>query len=145
MEMVACYIIMGVSGSGKTTVGKLLSDKINVPFFDADDFHSAANKAKMHQGIPLNDDDRLDWLGRLNNLLKTNTPLSGVILACSALKEKYRSILESDVDTPIYWIVLEGSYELILNRMQARKDHYMPAGLLKSQFEAMEFPAYGLH
>lgn len=143
--MAEIYFVMGVSGSGKTTVGQLLSQRINLPFFDADDFHSVENKAKMKAGIPLTDDDRVSWLIALNELASKQSDLSGAIIACSALREKYRSLLTKDLRAKVYWIVLKGEYDLLLKRMQARKGHYMPPGLLQSQLETMEYPAYGMH
>ena len=135
--------IMGVSGSGKTTVGKLLSAKTGIPFFDADDLHSAANKQKMKSGIPLTDDDRKGWLQQVNLLAIQQQTLAGVIIACSALKEKYRNILIEGIHKP-YWVFLEGSFALIQERMKERKDHFMPADLLASQFEILEKPADAL-
>ncbi len=132
--------IMGVSGSGKTTIGKLLSVQTGFPFFDADDFHSASNKEKMKAGIPLDDNDRQQWLQKLNVLALEQSKLKGAIIACSALKKKYRDILATGIPQPT-WIFLEGSYELIYERMQKRKDHFMPPALLRSQFEELEIPA----
>jgi len=131
--------IMGVSGSGKTTVGKLLSQKIAIPFFDADDLHSAANKEKMRSGQALNDEDRAAWLKKINELAVEQMQLKGAIIACSALKEKYRSVLSAGIGKPV-WIFLQGSYEMIFGRMNNRKDHYMPASLLRSQFNNLEIP-----
>ncbi len=144
MSAVTIYIIMGVSGSGKTTVGKLLAQQTGLPFFDGDDFHSTENKEKMRQGIPLTDEDRMTWLESLHQLMMDHNRGRGVVIACSALKERYRTILSRGLTDVIEWIVLKGDYELIHQRMMMRKDHYMPAGLLQSQFEAMEYPAYGL-
>jgi len=143
MAVAPIYIIMGVSGSGKTTVGILLSERTGLPFFDGDDFHSVANKEKMQAGIALTDEDRLAWLNTLHNLALTQSQNQGAIIACSALKEKYRAILGQELIESIHWIVLKGGYQLIHERMMRRKDHYMPAGLLQSQFEAMEYPDYG--
>lgn len=140
MQKPVIYII-GVSGCGKTTIGKLLSGKINIPFFDADDLHSAANKQKMHAGHALTDEDRQQWLTAVNLLASEQSKLKGAIIACSALKEKYRKILAENIENPI-WILLQGNYKLIYERMQKRKDHYMPAELLQSQFEALEIPDY---
>ncbi len=136
---------MGVSGSGKTTIGQKLAETIGLPFFDGDDFHPPANKTKMKAGIPLSDEDRQEWLGAMNRLILAQSKEKGAVIACSALKEKYRNALSKKMESPISWIVLRGDYELIHDRMMARKDHFMPAGLLQSQFEAMEYPAYGLH
>lgn len=145
MSSAEIYIIMGVSGSGKTTIGVQLARQTGLPFFDGDDFHSAANKDKMRQGIPLTDEDRLTWLDALHSLMVKYSQESGAIIACSALKERYRQILAKEVKGTVHWVVLKGNYDLIHQRMMMRKDHYMPAGLLQSQFEAMEYPAYGLH
>jgi len=139
------HIIMGVSGSGKTTIGKSLSEKLGLPFYDGDDFHPPANKTKMKAGIPLSDEDRQEWLGAMNRLILEQSRQEGAVIACSALKEKYRLALSKQLESPLSWIVLRGDFELIHDRMMARKDHFMPAGLLQSQFEAMEYPAYGMH
>jgi gluconokinase len=136
-----CIIyIMGVSGSGKTTIGKNLAEKIGFPFFDGDDFHSAANKEKMTAGIPLIDKDRESWLMHMNQAARDEAKLGGAVFACSALKEKYRAILSSGINIPLYWVFLQGSFELIKKRMEERKDHFMPPGLLASQFDALEIP-----
>jgi gluconokinase len=136
--------IMGVSGSGKTTIGKKLSERTAIPFFDADDFHSTANKEKMKRGQPLTDDDRAAWLTSLNELAKKQMKKKGAIIACSALKEKYRMVLSGGITIPLFWIFLQGDYELIQKRMMARADHYMPPSLLASQFEALETPRHAI-
>ena len=137
-------VLMGVSGSGKTTIGKLLSEKINIPFYDADDFHPAENVEKMKKGIPLNSSDRYPWLNLLAIKIKEWSKKEGAVLACSALKEKYRKVLESDYNA-IIWIYLSGSKELIKNRLEGRKDHFMKSDLLDSQFNDLEIPEYGIH
>ncbi len=134
---------MGVAGSGKTVTGKLLSTKIGVPFFDGDDFHSIANKEKMKAGISLNDEDRIPWLNSINSFAKQQSFLNGAIIACSALKEMYRVILMKDIGNN-YWIFLYGDYEILHQRLVARSGHYMPASLLKSQLETLEFPKIAL-
>lgn len=131
--------IMGVSGSGKTTIGKLLSLKTGLPFFDGDDFHPAVNKEKMKAGHPLTDDDRQQWLQQLNLLAVEQSKLKGAIIACSALKKKYRDLLEENLSQP-RWIFLQGTYDLIYERMKKR-EHYMPVQLLQSQFDDLEIPA----
>jgi carbohydrate kinase (thermoresistant glucokinase family) len=131
--------IMGVSGSGKTTIGKLLSQKTGIPFFDADDLHTTANKEKMRSRQSLNDEDRAAWLQKINELAVKQMQLKGAIIACSALKEKYRAVLNNGIHKPV-WIFLQGSYETIFQRMKNRKDHYMPASLLHSQFDDLEIP-----
>ena len=113
---------MGVSGSGKTTIGKLLSQKTGIPFFDGDDFHSAANKEKMKAGNPLTDADRLGWLQVLNRQAKEESVKGGAIIACSALKEKYRKLLSENLENPA-WVFLNGSFELISLRMKNRTGH----------------------
>lgn len=137
------YIVYGVSGSGKTTIGKLLSGKLSIPFFDADDFHPDSNVQKMQSGIPLTDDDRAPWLEHLSSEIEKWSRTNGAVLACSALKESYRQKLES-AKTEIHWILLEGSFDLIKQRMMDRSDHFMPSDLLKSQFDTLEIPNYGL-
>jgi len=133
------YIVMGVSGCGKTTIGNLLAREKQIPFFDADDFHPPVNIKKMSAGIPLDDSDRLPWLQILSEKIKEWSETNGAVLACSALKKDYRDILQSKTeDVTIIW--LDGSYELIKSRMQDREGHYMPPGLLKSQFDALEPP-----
>ena len=132
--------IMGVSGCGKTTIGKLLSQKIAIPFFDGDDFHSAANVEKMKAGEPLNDEDRSDWLQKINEFAFEQQQLNGAIIACSALKQKYRIVLNNGIAKPV-WIFLQGSYQIIFQRLQNRQGHYMPATLLQSQFSNLKIPA----
>ena len=133
-------IVMGVSGCGKTTVGRALAQRLNATFLDADDFHPVANVAKMRAGMPLNDDDRAPWLATLNHELRTRS-LRGeqVVLACSALKKNYRAAISAGLPHA-RWIFLDGSFELIAARMRERPCHYMPESLLRSQFEALERP-----
>lgn len=133
--------VMGVSGSGKTTIAHKLSAATGIPFFDGDDFHPPANKEKMKAGQPLNDTDRKDWLLALNELARSQSQQNGAIIACSALKEKYRKILSEKIEAPVYWVLLQGSFELIQQRMESRKDHFMPPALLQSQFDTLEAPA----
>ena len=127
---------MGVSGSGKSTVGALLAQRLGVEFLDADEFHPPENVVKMAAGLPLDDADRRPWLERLNAELRKR---KGAVLACSALKESYRKILAQGIDCR--FAHLRGSIELIRSRMQERKHRYMPASLLESQFAALEAPA----
>lgn len=137
-------VVMGVSGSGKTTVGKLLAEHFGWSFFDADDFHPKESVKKMAQGIPLDDEDRKPWLERLNNLIGEHLERGdSLIFACSALKESYRNLLSLGNDG-VKFIYLEGSYDLILKRMQDRENHYMKADMLKSQFKALEEPQNAL-
>lgn len=136
-------ILMGVSGCGKTTVGRLLAADLNLPFFDADDFHSLDNIKKMKCGISLNDKDRQPWLESLSTNIREWERSGGAILACSALKKSYRTILNSG-DAHVVFVYLKGSKNLILERIYKRKAHYMPAALLDSQFAALEEPGKGL-
>lgn len=136
-------IIMGVSGCGKTTIGKRLSDRTGMPFFDADDFHPQSNIDKMSNNIPLTDSDRHPWLISLSEKIAFWDSQGGAILACSALKEQYRELLSAG-NTSISWVYLSGSFELIKSRMESRNGHYMKASLLQSQFDALEVPDYGL-
>ena len=134
-------VIMGVSGSGKTTVGQALASRLGWDFFEGDDFHPAENVAKMAAGIPLGDEDRAPWLATLHDLIASclSRHTRGV-LACSALKERYRqTLLTGNSGTEI--VYLRGSHDLILPRMSTRSGHYMKAELLKSQFEDLEEPA----
>lgn len=135
------YIVMGVSGSGKSTVGKLLSDRLDCPFYDADDFHPFSNIEKMRQGIALEDSDRLPWLLQLGELVarSINEKKSGV-LACSALKEKYREIIEGKNSQNITWIYLYGDYKTIHQRLKDRTNHFLNEELLCSQFDTLEEP-----
>ncbi len=133
-------VIMGVSGSGKTTIGKLLAKKIQIPFFDGDDFHSKGNIEKMASGKPLNDEDRMEWLFQLNALIQENENKNGCIIACSSLKESYRKILSQEVSNSIKFVFLQGSYSEILSRLESRENHFIPTSLLKSQFETLENP-----
>jgi carbohydrate kinase (thermoresistant glucokinase family) len=132
-------IIMGVSGSGKTTIGQLLSEKTGWPFFDADSFHPKQNIDKMSAGIPLTDEDRWPWLDSMNAFAKENLTGSNIIFTCSALKEIYRQRLVKDIAIDCRWVYLKGDYETIAQRMQQR-EHYMPPALLQSQFDALEEP-----
>ena len=137
---------MGVSGSGKTTIGELLAQRTGAQFADADDFHSAANKAKMASGIPLTDEDRQPWLGVLHQLLQrwADEAIQG-ILACSALKSQYRETLTTGLAPGlIQWILLDGSKDVIAQRLASRHHAYMNPGLLDSQIDTLEPPADGL-
>ena len=138
-------IVMGVSGSGKTTVGKTLASALEIPFYDADDFHQKKNIAKMEQGIPLQDLDRKSWLETLSKNLTQWEAATGAVLACSALKEMYRTALNSGVNNDITWVYLYGRSELIKERMAGRKGHYFKPELLDSQLADLEPPQYGWH
>jgi len=133
------YLIMGVSGCGKSTIGKLLAEELSIPFFDGDDYHTATNIQKMSEGIPLDDNDRHGWLMALNLLAKKHL-VHGCVIACSALKEKYRETLRKDIEDQVCLIYLEGSIEEIQERLAHRKGHFMPTALLESQFDILETP-----
>jgi gluconokinase len=133
-------VVMGVSGSGKTTIGKLLAESLHCEFSDADSFHSPENIEKMRHGIPLNDLDRMPWLlamqQSIQQWLQEN---KNVVLACSGLKASYRQFLLLD-DERVKLVYLKGSFELIQKRLQERHNHFMEGKLLKSQFDALEEP-----
>lgn len=134
------FIVMGVSGCGKTSVGKALADSLGWDFYDADDFHPPENVAKMANGTPLDDSDRALWLASLHELISSSLKADKPgVLACSALKERYRQQL-LDGNDGVQLIYLKGSYELIWLRMIKRVDHYMKPHMLQSQFEALEEP-----
>ncbi|MDX5348722.1 MAG: NAD(P)-binding domain-containing protein, partial [Hymenobacteraceae bacterium] len=140
------FIIMGVSGSGKSTVGKLLANALSLRFIDADDYHSRGSILKMTQGISLNDDDRRDWLLQLNQMLKqAEAKGEEVVMACSALKETYRQMLQQGVEQEVRWVFLHGSEEVLQNRIGSRTGHFMPKSLLETQLQTLEEPTYGLH
>jgi gluconokinase len=133
-------IVMGVSGSGKTTVGQRLAAALGCRFRDADDFHPPENIAKMTAGIPLTDEDREPWLAVLRELLENTLAAGeGLVLACSALKRVYRERLTVDAARQ-RWVYLQAPRELIAERLKARRGHYMPAAMLDSQFAALEVP-----
>ena len=137
-------IVMGVAGSGKTTVGEALARHLGWNFYDADAFHPAANIEKMANGTPLTDSDRAPWLAALHSLISTSLKENRPgVLACSALKESYRrKLLEGNDGVQI--VYLKGSYDLIWSRLSRRKDHYMKPQMLQSQFETLEEPAHAL-
>lgn len=138
-------VIFGVSGCGKTTVANLVSKRLSIPYYDADDFHPASNVEKMRNGIALTDTDRLPWLQAMAHQIGLWENRGGAVLACSALKEKYRALLASEATQPIQWVLLSGTFELIKSRMKARKGHFMSSALLQSQFDTLELPDYGLN
>ncbi|MBN1799349.1 MAG: gluconokinase [Spirochaetales bacterium] len=138
------YLVMGVSGCGKTYIGSLLAEKIGLPFYDADDFHSPANIKKMKAGIPLSDKDREPWLRAISANLTDWQKRGGAVLACSALKQKYRILLTKTAGGKMHTIYLKGSYNLILKRMKKRKHSFFSADLLESQFAVLEEPEHAL-
>jgi gluconokinase len=138
--MAVVYVIMGVSGCGKSTVGETLAQRLECAFYDGDDLHPPENVAKMASGKPLDDTDRYPWLARLRNLIAAHLEKGETaVLACSALKKKYRDQLREGNDG-IQFVYLKGDFELIWGRMQARAEHYMKADMLHSQFADLEEP-----
>jgi len=130
-------LIMGVAGSGKTTIAKMLSKKINAFLIEADDYHSKNNINKMSSGIPLNDDDRYDWLVKIREEIKKRKNIQNLVVTCSALKEKYRLILNVDEYHLVYLKISKSTAKV---RMKNRKDHFMPYSLVDSQFAILEEP-----
>jgi gluconokinase len=130
-------VVMGVSGSGKTTIGEALARDLGWRFLDADEYHPPQNVAKMAAGQPLDDEDREPWLERLNSVLRGE---GNAVLACSALKEKYRRRLADGIKR-LEWVYLKGDFDLIESRLARRRHRYMPASLLRSQFDALEAPS----
>ncbi|HEY8993073.1 MAG TPA: gluconokinase [Lacunisphaera sp.] len=137
-------LLMGVAGSGKTTVGRLLARELGWTYHEADDFHSAANKEKMGQGIPLDDDDRMPWLESIRRAMD-GTIAAGrpAVFTCSALKEKYRRILLDGLPGTLL-VYLSGQRDLLLVRLQGRTGHYMKPAMLDSQLATLEPPAGAL-
>jgi gluconokinase len=135
-------VLMGVAGSGKTTIGRALATELGWKFFDADDFHTRANVEKMAQGIALTDADRLPWLETLRALVAACLERNEhAVLACSALKESYRQYLLLDERVQLFY--LKGDYALIKARLRGRPDHFMKPQMLDSQFATLEEPAQG--
>ena len=133
-------ILMGVSGSGKTTIGRLLAQSLDWTFYDGDDFHPPANVEKMRQGVPLTDEDRDSWLAALQQLIETILHQHrSAVLACSALKQGYRQRLQCDREE-VRFVYLKGDYDLIRKRLDVRQGHFMRADLLRSQFATLEEP-----
>ncbi|MCB1110226.1 MAG: gluconokinase [Chlamydiia bacterium] len=132
-------VLMGVSGCGKTVIGEELSRELGIPFYDADDFHSEANKRKMKEGKALTDTDRKPWLKNLADFMQAHGEM---ILACSALKHAYRRILR--ISSEVKFVYLKGAYPLIRSRLEARKGHFFNPELLDSQFATLEEPRHAL-
>jgi gluconokinase len=137
-------ILMGVAGSGKTTVGRLLASKLGWRFYEGDDFHPRANIDKMQRGMPLTDDDRWPWLQALRDVIDTCLVQgTSAVMACSALKQTYRDYLIHGRDE-VKLVYLKGSYDLLSQRLAQRQGHFMPKELLASQFATLEEPQQGL-
>ncbi len=133
----AAVVVMGVSGCGKSSVGRLLADYLQAEFIEGDELHSPANVSKMQAGIALNDDDRWPWLDAIGSKLAT-TPK--VVVSCSALRKTYRDRLRVSTERPLKFVCLHGPRQLLFDRMSARPNHYMPAALLDSQLTTLEIP-----
>ena len=137
-EMV--IVLMGVAGSGKTSVGEALARRLGWPFHDADDFHSAPNREKMRRGIPLDDDDRRPWLEAIRaSIVQSVSASKNAIYACSALKRAYRQLLAADIKE-VKFVYLKGSPELIAQRLADRRGHFFDPALLQTQFNDLEEP-----
>jgi gluconokinase len=138
-EKQVILLVMGVAGSGKTTIGRMLADRLGWVYLEADDFHSAANKAKMSRGEHLTEEDRLPWLNAMHAELQVqNAKGKNAVLACSALNEEYRSILMAGLDVKL--VYLRGSKELIASRLQHRTGHFAGVAILDDQFAVLEEP-----
>lgn len=134
-------IMMGVTGSGKTTVGQRLAETLGWRFHDADDFHPAANKTKMHAGIPLTDEDRWPWLRALRAVIEAAlADRAGAVVTCSALKHEYRDVLAGGL-SDVHYVHLTGDPDILAARLAGRKDHFMNPALLDSQLATLEAPA----
>ena len=140
-------VVMGVSGAGKTTVGRALADALGRAFHDADDFHPAANVARMRAGIPLTDADRAPWLDALRALIgRCLTEGTPAVLACSALRQAYRdALLPAGAADAVAFVFLDVAPATAARRLAARTNHYMPASLLESQFATLELPSEPSH
>jgi carbohydrate kinase (thermoresistant glucokinase family) len=134
-------VLMGVSGSGKTTVGTALAERLGWPFVDGDDFHPPANVDKMSRGEPLTDADRTPWLRAIRSFIDERIERDeSAIIACSALKQAYRAVLRDGAEDAVRFVYLRGDFDLIHERMRRRTNHFFDADLLASQFDALEPP-----
>src|SRR5262245_26210101 len=137
-------VLMGVTGSGKTTVGVRLSEELGWSFYDADDFHPARNKEKMHAGIPLTDEDRVPWLRALRQVIEGSLALDrDAVVACSALKASYRDVLSKGLDG-VKFVLLDAQKDVLAHRLAQRTDHFMNPALLDSQLDTLERPGHAL-
>lgn len=134
-------VVTGVAGSGKTTIGRMLAERLNVPYAEADDFHSESNRLRMAAGLPLSDDDRDPWLDAICTWIDARIAAgeSGVV-TCSALKKSYRDRLQRP---DVLLVFLKVDWETVSQRLEERRDHFFPAALAESQFETLEEPEPG--
>ncbi len=130
--------MMGVSGSGKTTVGEALAARLGVPFRDADEFHPKSNVEKMSAGIPLTDDDRWPWLDAIGAAIRATPADKGIVVSCSALKRAYRERIIEAAVRPVLFVHLDGSKAVLAERLKGRKGHFFPPSLLDSQLKTLE-------
>lgn len=138
MPLVGKFVVMGVSGCGKSSVGTAVAEKLGIGYIDGDDLHPTENIAKMSRGEPLTDSDRVPWLVRVGQrLAEIDGP---VIIGCSALKRAYREIIRDKAGEPVCFLHLEGSRETLFERMANRSGHFMPVALLESQLATLEPP-----
>jgi carbohydrate kinase (thermoresistant glucokinase family) len=143
---VCAVVVMGVAGAGKSTVGRLIAARLDCPFRDADSFHPRANIEKMSRGEPLTDEDRWPWLRAIADWIDEHRKAGTIgIVTCSALKRAYREIITMSQSADVRLVYLKGDFALIEARLKARKGHFMPPGLLQSQFDALEEPALEEH
>jgi gluconokinase len=143
---IAAIVVMGVSGAGKSTVGKIVAEKLDCPFRDADSFHPQANIEKMASGHALTDEDRWPWLQAIAAYIAEHRAAGTLcVVTCSALKRVYRDIVTNKQSADVRLVYLKGDFDLIAARLKARKGHFMPPALLKSQFDALEEPAADEH
>ncbi len=141
MAALPAIVVMGVSGSGKTTVGRQLAERLGATFRDGDAFHPKANVAKMSAGMPLTDADRWPWLDAIAAAIRDTPPEPPLVVTCSALKRAYRERILHGAGRPVAFVFLNGPRKVLAERMAARKNHFMPASLLDSQLAALEPPA----
>ncbi|ERL99837.1 gluconokinase [Brucella intermedia 229E] len=132
-------IVMGVSGSGKSTVGEKIADALKLPFLEGDSLHPKSNVDKMSAGIPpLQDEDRWPWLDKVGERLAASS--DGIVISCSALKKSYRDRLRTAADAPVLFVFLDGSFEVLHEHMGHRTGHFMPVTMLESQIATLESP-----
>lgn len=145
IERGSVILVIGVSGTGKSTVGRRLAQRLDVPFLEGDDFHPPANIRKMSQGIPLDDADRWPWLDALAAAVTAGRTGSGIVATCSALKRCYRDRLRASIAPPLVFACLIADRAILAARLTSRKDHFMPGSLLDSQLNTFEMPSPDEH